>query len=481
MFRLKLFISINLILLIVFTFVGCGVRRHPNLQQIFTSARSQKGKRPIILIPGTLGSQLVNKETGEVVWPSIFRSSNDELGLPIATEIDKSRDNLIAVCILQRVKFTRVIPEVEVYYDLIEALNRYAGYKEGNWDSPSENGDRDTYYIFSYDWRRDNVENARELVKRVETLKRRLNRPDLRFNIVAHSMGGLIARYAAMYGDKELPKEEHPLEPDWAGASFINKLFMFGTPNEGSAEALNTLINGYSITEGLRRRVRLLNKLSREDLLTIPSVYQLLPHGNAAQFLDQNLSPIKIDIYDPKTWSTYGWSILNDPTFRRKFLDKRSNGFNCSIDELDNYFALLLRRAKRFHEALKATSTSAIPVPMLVFGGDCEETLAAPILLRDEKKERWITLMAPRDLRTSTNRKIPRKEVLKAMYEPGDGRVTRRSLLGEGLNNERSSALFNSSLPISYAVFACGLHSEIQNNRTLQDNALTVLVSEAFK
>jgi len=36
-------------------------------------------------------------------------------------------------------------------------------------------------------------------------------------------------------------------------------------PNEGSADAFATLIEGYSITEGLRRRVPLLNKLTAED------------------------------------------------------------------------------------------------------------------------------------------------------------------------------------------------------------------------
>ncbi|MEJ7711532.1 MAG: hypothetical protein WKF84_17125 [Pyrinomonadaceae bacterium] len=65
-------------------------------------------------------------------------------------------------------------------------------------------------------------------------MKRKLNRPDLRFNIIAHSMGGLVARYAAMYGDADLPRDAEDLKPTWAGAN-INKVFMFGTPNEGSA------------------------------------------------------------------------------------------------------------------------------------------------------------------------------------------------------------------------------------------------------
>ena len=90
------------------------------------------------------------------------------------------------------------------------------------------------------------------------------------------------------------------------------------------------------------------------------------------------------------------------------------------------------------------------------------------------------TLTEPRELRDVSGRKIKRKDVIRAMYEPGDGRVTRRSLLGERLAAPRRSQLFNTPLPIAYGVFACDLHSELQNNKTLQDNALTLLISEVM-
>src|SRR4029434_3130335 len=112
-------------------------------------------------------------------------------------------------------------------------------------------------------------------VRQIERLKDTLKRPDLRFNIVAHSMGGLIARYAAMYGNAYLPAGDEPIPPTWAGAVHISKIVMIGVPNEGSADAFATLIEGYSITEGLRRRVPLLNKLTAEDVVKTPSVFQL--------------------------------------------------------------------------------------------------------------------------------------------------------------------------------------------------------------
>ena len=89
-----------------------------------------------------------------------------------------------------------------------------------------------------------------------------------------------------------------------------------------------------------------------------------------------------------------------------------------------------------------------------------------------------MTLTRPRTLRGDDGRKLPRSSVVRAMYAPGDGRVTRDSLMGLGLGGARQSALYETPLPVAYAAFACDLHSDLQNNRTLQDNALTLLVNE---
>lgn len=466
---------------------GCGARRTPNLERIFREARARTGKRPIIVIPGILGSQLVNRETGVVAWPNAFRISDNDLRLPVSPDLKANRDDLVASKILDTIKLARLVPEVYVYHHLLVALTKYGGYTEGDWENPKPEGDRDTFYVYPYDWRRDNVETAREFVGRVESLKRKLNRPDLRFNIVAHSMGGLIARYAAMYGEQDLPTNGAQPVPTWAGARHISKIFMFGTPNEGSADAFETLLRGYSVTEGLRRRVRLLNKLSREDALTAPSIFQLLPHSSAARFLDENLQPLELDLYDPAVWRRYGWSAAFDEKFRRRIaagevrLTNAGSGSE-QLAQLDAYFAAALGRAKLFHEALDAPVGADAPVSLFAFGGDCEETLAAPVILKDRKTDAWVTLTAPQAFRLGSGRKVTGREVTEAMYAPGDGRVTRRSMLAETLAEKRRiGQLFNTSLPIVYAVFACDLHGELQNNKTLQDNALTALVSEAMK
>ncbi|MEJ7577179.1 MAG: hypothetical protein WKF74_09270 [Pyrinomonadaceae bacterium] len=477
-----------LLLFLIFTFCllpSCGARRAPDLQRIFREARRREGKRPLIVIPGILGSQLVNSRTGEVVWPSALRSTDDGLSLPVTPDLRANRDDLIPTKIVKTARLVkyRIVPEVYVYQELIEALQSYGGYREGLWDAPAPDGDRDAFYVFAYDWRRDNVENAQLLVARIEELKRKLNRPDLRFNIVAHSMGGLIARYAAMYGDAELPSAGTSARPTWAGAKFIHHIFMFGTPNSGSMEAFATLLGGYSITEGLRRRLPLLNKLSREDAVTIPALFQLLPYNGAERFLDENLQPLRVDLYDASVWRRYSWSAANDTDFRRRFAEGRARGDNPpqrgSLENLDAYIVEVLRRAKGFHEAVAGETAYESPVKMFVFGGDCEETLSAAVILKSKDGRGWTTLTEARRIRLSKDRPFSRREVIDAMYEPGDGRVTRRSLLG--LRSDAGDAVSSSTLPIAYSYFACELHGDLQRNRTLQDNALTLLVNEMVK
>lgn len=398
----------------------------------------------------------------------------------MSADLASNHDNLVPGKIIETVKLARVLPEVYVYRDLLEALRNYAGYRDGDWESPAADGYQDTFYVFAYDWRRDNVENARELVRRIERLKSKLQRPDLKFNVVAHSMGGLIARYATMYGDADLPAGDGPLQPTWLGAAHISKIVMIGTPNEGSMDAFSSIIEGYSITEGLRRRIPLLNKLTAEDAVSAPALFQLMPHQQAVKFRDENLQTLDIDLYNAEVWKSYGWSaIYSSPDFRKRYAQSsRTDGVNSHADGLDAYLAATLRRARRFHEALDAVDSTNSPVVLLAIGGDCEETLSSPVIIREEKRNRWVTLTRPRDYKTSTGSKISKKAATEAMFAPGDGRVTRASLLGDTIFRTRDAQ--TGFTLTRYAVFGCDLHGQLPRNKTLQDNALTAIVSEVL-
>jgi len=455
---------------------GCiSAHRTPNLERIFAEAKGRTGKRPVIVIPGTLGSELINSRTGEKVWPSAFRTADD--GLPMSPNLEANHDDLVPGKIIETLKLARLVPEVYVYRDLLEALRNYAGYHERDWNNPGVEGDHDSFYVFSYDWRQDNVANARELTRRIERLKETLHRPDLKFNIIAHSMGGLIARYAAMYGNQDLPEDDSAPQPTWNGAQHISKIVMIGVPNEGSADAFATIIAGYSITEGLRRRVPLLNKLTAEDAVRSPSVFQLMPHSGVVKFLDENLKPMPLDLYDVEVWKRYSWSPIFTSEFRRQYTNHKSAN---SEADLDAYLAATLKRARKFHQALDAGLTANQPVMLLAIGGDCEETFNSPVIYRDQKNDRWVTLIRPHEFKNSAGVKVTKSQLTGVMYAPGDGRVTRKSLIGEStfFSEGRETVI---SLPLTYAVFGCDLHGQLQRNKMLQDNALTAIVGEVMR
>jgi hypothetical protein len=169
--------------------------------------------------------------------------------------------------------------------------------------------------------------------------------------------------------------------------------------------------------------------------------------------------------------------IYSSPKFRERHAP--AVGTDGNGDDLDAYLAASLKRARRFHQALDSVDSTSSPVVLLAIGGDCEETFNSPVIRRDEKRNRWVTLTQPREYRTATGVKISRKQATEAMYTPGDGRVTRASLLGENLFKTHD-AITGFTLS-RYAVFGCDLHGQLQRNKTLQDNALTAIVGEVVQ
>ncbi|MFN2501177.1 MAG: esterase/lipase family protein [Pyrinomonadaceae bacterium] len=449
------------------------------------------GKRPVIIIPGVSGSQLINPKTGKTVWFSVKRDKDDDLRLPMTSPVlSRNRDSLQVKDIIRTVELP-VLPDVEVYQTLIDAL-KAKGYAEGDWNKPQS---ADVFYIFAYDWRRDNVESAHLLMRRMATAKTALKRPDLKFDILAHSMGGLVARYASMYGMSELPGRR-PV-PNWSGAAHINKLLMFGTPNEGSFASFDAILNGYPIVAD--RKLPLIDDLRAEDVLTSPSVFQLIPHLSSARFLDENLKPLRIDIYSIDTWLKYGWGAMSDPKFLGKLKDAprlairnkdiKPVALAKDANEDDKIFArttyaqvrayvtAALDRARRFHFALDAPVQTS-PVPMYAYGGNCEQTLDAVVLIRDKKRDKWTTIVEPREIKTSGGTQIKKEDVRTAMFGIGDGRVTKRSLLAE---TPLSKPAVKTIFPVVSSFFTCGSHTKLFLEKPIQDSFLSALVVENQK
>jgi pimeloyl-ACP methyl ester carboxylesterase len=425
------------------------------------------GKAPIIVIPGITGSELVNSQTGKVVWFQPFRSKLDDIRLPISPDLENNRDSLVPGDIIRGVRFFRFLPEVEIYERLINALETRGGYREAKWDDPGENGHQDTFYVFPYDWRRDNVETARILVRKIEGLKKRLDKPDLRFNIIAHSMGGLVSRYAAMYGDSDIPAGRP--DPSWAGGKHFERIFLLGTPNEGSVSALNALLNGHAYLGG-RLNIPFVRNVNRFDVFSLPSAYQLLPHRGSFTVYDEDLEPMDIDLFDPQTWNEYDWTIWKAKDFEKRLSEAEQEAARV-------YFRTALKRAERFEEALNATSSRPPPVSFYLIGADCKDTPAAFILRRNEKRDKWITQFRPTAFRRSNGEQVTSGELKKVLYANGDSVVTKRSLASEKPSGNGGPH----PLPVAAELYHCESHTRLVTNAEIQDKLFDFLTGLAAK
>ncbi len=435
-----------------------------SIQAQTTTVAVSKGKNPIIIIPGLTGSELVNSKTGEVVWFKAKRSKDDDIRLPISSlNLARNKDSLVAGDVIRNVQFLKILPEVEIYEKLIYALQTRGGYTEGEWDNPSAKGFEDTFYVFGYDWRLDNVENARLLVRKIENLKRKLKRPNLKFNVIAHSMGGLIARYAAMYGNADLPAGKP--RPTWAGSKNFSKVFLLGTPNEGSAQSLDALINGFSYIGG-GLNLPFVQDISKFDTFTIPSLYQLLPHSGTLKAFDENLKLFDVDIFNPKTWDEYGWSVIKDDDFNKNFTPAEQKNAR-------RFFQAVLSRAKRFHEALDANTNAKTSVEMYLIGADCKETLDAVVIYRD-KKNQWKTIFKADSFESANGVKVSSEELKKLIYAMGDGVVAKRSLATETLAMKANKTI----LPITSEIYLCEGHTKLVTSAEVQDKLFALLLGE---
>ena len=53
-----------------------------------------------------------------------------------------------------------------------------------------------------------------------------------------------MARYYLRYGTAELPQDTASSSVTWAGARYVDQAVLVGTPNAGSALALDRLVHG---------------------------------------------------------------------------------------------------------------------------------------------------------------------------------------------------------------------------------------------
>lgn len=245
--------------------------------------------KSVVFVPGTMGT-ILSTPQGEEVWPPTFVEAVSGYG----RKAKLLQDNLVVGDIIRTVScFDVYKPIVATFADM--------GFKE------SGSGDR--LHIFPYDWRRDLELLA---VKLADKLEQAANNSDS-VAIVAHSMGGLIARLVLESG-------VHAAKP-WFGK--IKAFMTLGTPHLGAPLALARIL-GLDGDMGISPRD--FREIASDR--RYPSGYQLLP------------APTEAACWDIGAGSTLGvLDIYNATVAQRLDLDP-----------------VLLKRAEWVHATLKQGS-----------------------------------------------------------------------------------------------------------------------------
>jgi pimeloyl-ACP methyl ester carboxylesterase len=228
--------------------------------------------QPVLVIPGILGSKLCERSTEKVIWGDKWSFADfEQLALP--TQYEPSQLPHVSCGLIEAVNILGPW-QVHQYDDLLNTLVGL-GYEKGK-----------SLFVFDYDWRLSNRESAKKLNDFVTK-----NISSKQFAIVAHSMGGIVAKlWMAEYG----------------GAARVKTLITLGTPYAGSASTFQTMDEGWGFWANLAAHG--LGSV-RETAMTFPSFYELLPSYQRCCGFQSPTSrqPNYFDPFIASTWARFSW------------------------------------------------------------------------------------------------------------------------------------------------------------------------------
>ncbi len=445
-----------------------SVRVDPaNVVGIYGRARGGLERRnPLIVIPGIMGSQLFDPRTRRPVWGD-FRERFMQpetageagmIGLPMemGTPLDRLQSAAEASGSLSRVRGSigGIRVELPVYGGGLSALG--VGSYRGSYGARSKDeldwGEEAlaASFEFAYDWRRSIDETAGRLLEFMRTAarlvraRRRTSEP-VKFDVLAHSMGGLVLRYFLRYGGQRLPYDGSLPALDWSGAAFVRAAVLAGPPNAGSVRVLDRLVSGLSG-----------NPVHPAYDATItgsmPSLYQLIPRTRHRPFVtDGGPEP---DCLDPAFWRHMRWGLA-DPS-RERPLATLLPGVASATERRDiahDHLEKCLKNARAFHRALDAPTERPRPVPLHLVVGDAHST-------------------------AMVGTGSPGERIRVVRKGPGDGVVLRSSALLDERSDDDWEPRLRSLHDWDRVTFIRSGHLRLPEDPVFVDNALFFLLEE---
>lgn len=383
------------------------------------------GRNPVIVIHGLLGSKLEDLSCSENIWGN-FAFGEMLMGDKFARLAHPMKQGAALRNLTSSVKPAGLLDRSQIRilgfsfdyegYDILVRSLKNSGYVP---DSELLPPDRHFHslFLFYYDWRRDISENAARLrefiLERRNELQEKyrelygLSDYNVKFDLVAHSMGGLVARYFMRYGGTPLPDDPDQVPPvTWEGAGFIDKVVMIATPNAGYVDTL------VELTEGLRLAPAA-PAYPKTVIGTFPSYYQMLPDPETDSVLSGGEAAVPVDCFSLDTWIRYGWGLA-DPEQDRWLktilpdIATPEERYRVALDHLEK----CLKRAKQFKRSLRTPASAPENVALYLIAGDAlltnDKVAVQPdgrvtVIKRDAGDGKITAMSARHDLRTQDN------------------------------------------------------------------------------
>lgn len=391
--------------LAVSVLVGCAQVSPPVVET--TTSRSVRA--PVVFVPGVTGVELRNASTDRIVWglgKNLLRPHDRGHGAARSVTDDHPGPEIVPGQVILDLKLFGFL-RYGVYQRLVD-LFVANGYRWGDLKDPRP---ADDFFLFSYDWRGDNVAAAIRLAAQLEDLRRVRGQETLRVDLICQSNGAHVCRYFTRYGGQDLAAAEsgQPRDPTVAG---VENLILVGASNGGSIRVLRELNRG-------RRYLDIIGRYwSPETLFTFESLYQDLPAYTSDLFVDSEGRSMDVDLFDAGNWRRFGWSIYSEKTSRR--LDYRTlpRWFGSKVDR-EEFLIGALDRARRFQRVLRRDVHELEATRYHLIANRRTDTSARAILTQGKGK--WRT-------RFSDDRQVRQNPDLRtALTSPGDGHATAES------------------------------------------------------
>lgn len=428
----------------------------PAIEQLYPARAADHERVPVILIPGLMGSRLTRGEGGLELWPGgtrkLLTSDYEELALRIDPETLEPVDDLLVAGGL----FDGAVGH-DFYRRIVQELRVVGGYRLSR-PGRAVVQQRARLYVFTYDWRQDNVVTVRKLDELIERIRRDYKDPALRVDVIAHSMGGLIVRYYERYGTMDV-LNGNTFPVTGTGLAKLRRIVLVGTPNQGTVTAVHKFLNGYQVG---------FSSLPTEGVATFPSTYQLFPHPLAEWVVNIDGQPLDFDLFDVEFWRRYKWSIFDHRIQRRI---SRHPEIWPEPAVFERWFEKRLERARRFVWSLMVPTGEVPLIEPLLLGSDCVPTPRR--LVFENIGGSSLARLKPEQI----YRQTPGVDYETLMFAPGDGSVTKSSLLSRQELNPDVPRDEQAGIESNRELFVCAGHGELTSNDALLDSLIEHLLA----